>query len=526
MDATRSESRATRLPRGRAGFLGAQRAAAARASRRHAAGGRPRRRRRRCARRRRREAWTSASAYRRRPGHAGVDAVVVATPHADHDERGPPRPRGGQARPLREAADDPARRGRELGPSGRRAAAPAGDRLEPPVLSARPRRPGLVASWAIGRVESVRPRSATRASPEFLSGWHADRAVSGGGTLMDNGPHACDLVRRFLGEVVAAKGYTRERSACPGIESEAFAPVPQPRPRGRRGAVELDLEAGYLTIEVRGSEGFLRVETAPWRLSGVLSDGTRIDRRYLADRFGRGCSAADSAASGRSSASWRRSPTAILGTSRGGDRLGRRRATEMIDAVYRSAANGAEVDARPPPARTGQPRCGLSASHASHERPADPHLSRARPIRERHLDLTVLVRRDACRPPCRGFRCVDLPGLDRRGPARRRTRVRRHVRRRPGLPQDRGGVACPASVLGHGIPRHRPDGWRQRLAGAAGRYSAVEAARLVRPSRPDDGRIPVRCVIPSPIPIWASASRTRPSARYSNRARKSRSNSG
>ena len=38
-------------------------------------------------------------------------------------------------------------------------------------------------------------------SPEFLSSWHTDAARSGGGTLMDNGPHACDLVRKFLGAV-------------------------------------------------------------------------------------------------------------------------------------------------------------------------------------------------------------------------------------------------------------------------------------------------------------------------------------
>ena len=84
---------------------------------------------------------------------------------------------------------------------------------------------------------------------------------------MDNGPHACDLIRRFLGEVVLAKGFVRQDVHLPaGCETEAYGLF-----RNHDNAVaELHaswaLRSGYLTVEVRGSEGHLRIETAPWRL--------------------------------------------------------------------------------------------------------------------------------------------------------------------------------------------------------------------------------------------------------------------
>ena len=52
----------------------------------------------------------------------------------------------------------------------------------------------------------LRARIGHLASSEFLTSWHGDFEQSGGGTLLDNGPHACDLIRRFLGEVEASEG--------------------------------------------------------------------------------------------------------------------------------------------------------------------------------------------------------------------------------------------------------------------------------------------------------------------------------
>src|SRR5439155_8681619 len=136
-----------------------------------------------------------------------VDAVVVATPHADHHEQVGLALEAGKhvlcEKPLAVRPDHArllALRADEL---RLRLATGLNHRFYPPVRDAL----ALVSRWAIGRVESVRATIGHRASPEFLAGWHAERERSGGGTLIDNGPHACDLIRRFLGEVVAAQGY-------------------------------------------------------------------------------------------------------------------------------------------------------------------------------------------------------------------------------------------------------------------------------------------------------------------------------
>ncbi len=279
----------------------------------------------------------------------GIDAVVIATPHADHARdirrsllagkhvlaEKPLTIKADEARSLAILADE-----RRL-----RLATGLNHRFYPPVSEAL----SLAGSGSIGRVESVRAEIGHHASPEFLQSWHTDVAQSGGGTLMDNGPHACDLIRRFLGEVVLAKGFVRQDVHLPAdCETEAYGLF-----RNHDNAVaELrsswNLLAGYLTVEIRGTGGFLRVETAPWRLTGSLADGRRIARRYwlerARDRIHRlrfGCEI-----------SLVRELDAFASPNDGQPRVGATgwdgcRATEMIQAVYQSDRTGDEVHLRP-----------------------------------------------------------------------------------------------------------------------------------------------------------------------------------
>jgi predicted dehydrogenase len=331
-----------------AGFLGAQRAAAAMVARGcrlvavHDTDGRAA------------QAVASQHGVRFAPdyeaalGWDAVDAVVVATPHADHYEQvrialeagkhvlceKPLTIRPDQARELAARADALRLR---LGTG-------LNHRFYPPIRDAL----ALASRWAIGRVEAVRAEIGHMASPEFLAGWHTDAARSGGGTLMDNGPHACDLVRRFLGEIVAARG-TLRHPATPGCEMEAEA-VFRDLDRGV-GEVHSSWAQpdGYLTLDVRGTIGHLHIETAPWRLTGVIEGGKRISKRYLTDRLAerrfRGLFGSER--------SLVRELEAFVSTPWGQPRLEATgwdgcRITEMIDAVYRSDQSGEEVALEPP----------------------------------------------------------------------------------------------------------------------------------------------------------------------------------
>jgi len=277
-----------------------------------------------------------------------IDAVVIATPHADHFEQArlaleagkhvlcekPLTVRPDQARVLALRADE----------LGVRLATGLNHRFYPPVRDAL----ALASRWAIGRVESVQAEIGHMASSEFLASWHTDLAHSGGGTLMDNGPHACDLVRRFLGEIVAAKGSLRSHYR-PGCEMEAHGVFRDAD--GGMGEVRSSWTrpSGYLTVDVKGTAGQLRIETAPWRLSGVVEGGKRIVHRYLTDRLAErrfrglfGCER-----------SLVRELEAFVATPWGQPRLEATgwdgcRVTEMIDAVYQSDRSGHEVALKPP----------------------------------------------------------------------------------------------------------------------------------------------------------------------------------
>ncbi|MEO6809170.1 MAG: Gfo/Idh/MocA family oxidoreductase [Isosphaeraceae bacterium] len=281
-----------------------------------------------------------------------VNAVVIATPHADHAGQVRQALDAGKhvlcEKPLTIDADE-ARALAVLAESrGLRLATGLNHRFYPPVRDALE----LVKTRAIGRVERVRATIGHEASSEFLASWHTDPARSGGGTLMDNGPHACDLIRRLMGEIISARGEVSDTLGLPeGCESEAVALFLDAD--GTRGELQSSwLQAeGYLSIEIRGDAGRLHLETAPWRLSGKLSDGRRIKRRYgldrVAERFFRlrhGC---------ERSLVWELEAFAGLAMDRGvcATAWDGYRATEMVQAVYGSSATGREVALSPMPVR-------------------------------------------------------------------------------------------------------------------------------------------------------------------------------
>ncbi len=286
----------------------------------------------------------------------GVDAVVVATPHADHASQVRQALEAGKhvlcEKPLTIDPIDARALAAMAQEARQRLATGFNHRYYRPVREALE----LVRRGSLGRIEEVNARIGHRADAAFLSSWHTDPDRSGGGTLLDNGPHACDLIRQLLGEVSAVEATVDDHIGLPdGCESEAHV-----RLQGRDGGSATlwsswTLDDGYLTIEIKGTRGQLRVETAPWRLSGILADGTRLERSYLGARIKE-----------RLQRSWfrcetslvqelevfaapQREPSQGIALATGWDGC---RATEIVRAAYESARNGGiEVRLEPLPVR-------------------------------------------------------------------------------------------------------------------------------------------------------------------------------
>lgn len=218
--------------------------------------------------------------------HPDVDAVAVATPHADHVLSVRTALEAGKhvlcEKPLAIDANEAITLA-ELAEEFRlQLATGFNHRFYSPVRDAI----ALIEDGQIGKVMDVHATIGHMASREFLRGWHVDFATSGGGTLMDNGPHACDLIRRFLGDVRLVDCHVNDTLGLPDpIESEAFASFRNDDGQTAEIHSSWTQTVGYLTIEILGDRGHLRVETAPWGLSGRLADGSKIHRKYLIDRI-------------------------------------------------------------------------------------------------------------------------------------------------------------------------------------------------------------------------------------------------
>lgn len=91
--------------------------------------------------------------------------------------------------------------------------------------------------------------------------WYRRRPISGGGTLLDNGSHAFDLTRLFLGEIVQCTGFT-DPPGGPGEDAVEHNAVGLFRDReGRLASVQCSWNewAGYFEFAAYGTRGYLKL---------------------------------------------------------------------------------------------------------------------------------------------------------------------------------------------------------------------------------------------------------------------------
>lgn len=288
----------------------------------------------------------STTAWRQVVERPELDTVIVATTHdwlapvtIAALEAGkhvlcekPPGRDAEESRKMVEAADA----------AGRKLKTGFNHRHHPALTKARE----LAGQGAIGDVLFVRCRYGHGGRPGYAAEWRADPEVSGGGELLDQGIHAIDLFRWFLGDFAEAFGYTDsyvwgQDRAGGSVEDNVFALF---RTDSRQVA---SLHASWtqwknlFSFEVYGRDGYLNIEGlggsyGPERLAW----GRRKPESGPPDEESFDFPASDVSWE----AEWLEFTSAIredrepLGSGRDGWQ-----ALRMVDAVYESTRTGAVV---------------------------------------------------------------------------------------------------------------------------------------------------------------------------------------
>lgn len=144
----------------------------------------------------------------------------------------------------------------------------------------------LVRKGAIGPLRGVRALIGHRATHEFASRWNCDVEISGGGTLIDNGSHAADLVFQLMGVCDVTGAAVRHEKDWPAnCEIEAFVLAQNAQGSVAELCSSWVLERGYLTIEARGAAGWLKADTAQWSLHGVRAGGRSFQKVFMLERL-------------------------------------------------------------------------------------------------------------------------------------------------------------------------------------------------------------------------------------------------
>ncbi len=113
----------------------------------------------------------------------------------------------------------------------------------------------------IGELNFIRCRYGIGGRPGYEKEWRADPEISGGGQLMDQGMHALDLSRWFLGEFVEATGFLQTCfwDIAP-LEDNAFCLLRTERGQVASIHVSWTQWKSLFYFEVFGKDGYITVD--------------------------------------------------------------------------------------------------------------------------------------------------------------------------------------------------------------------------------------------------------------------------
>lgn len=141
-----------------------------------------------------------------------------------------------------------------------------------------------VTSGEIGELSHVRGYTGHAGLAEFKAQWMYDKAVMGGGALLDNGIHMIDLMRHVMGPVDSVYGKALNRTWQLGpVEDNGYAILTGATGViGTIGASWTEWKGYHFYIEAYGSKGMARAYYAPMMSMVITMDrpgGARRKRR-------------------------------------------------------------------------------------------------------------------------------------------------------------------------------------------------------------------------------------------------------
>lgn len=202
----------------------------------------------------------------------------------------------------------------------------------------------LFLKGAIGDVFFVRSRYGHGGRMGMEKEWRFDRAISGGGELLDQGVHIIDLARWFVGDFTTAYGLAQTMFWDTKVDDNAFALL-----KSDKATVEFHVSTtnwkNIFSFEVFGSHGFLQIDGK----GGSYGEETLIYGKRRT-RFGVPLLKSYRFPHGDQSwnREWRNFVEAIEGkSSLCGDALDGANANLVVEALYKSSASHREVAIRP-----------------------------------------------------------------------------------------------------------------------------------------------------------------------------------